>query len=74
MSAFDDLCHTQTGYRCACGDPVSMHVELVGHHCSRWDCGCTMFTTPAEMEEWIRELGNGGGRGGVREARKSPGR
>jgi hypothetical protein len=36
---------------CVCGYPLSMHSTDGARFCSRWECGCTRFTTPAEMEE-----------------------
>jgi hypothetical protein len=36
---------------CACGDPLSMHLTIGARWCLRGDCGCSGFTTPAEMEE-----------------------
>jgi hypothetical protein len=40
---------------CACGDPLSMHSTEGARFCTRWECGCARFTTPAEMEKLCRE-------------------
>jgi len=40
---------------CACGDPVNRHADPPHLYCLRWECGCTRFTTPEEMEAFQRE-------------------
>jgi hypothetical protein len=38
-----------------CGDPISEHFDEEAHYCLRWECGCTPFTIPEEMEALKRE-------------------
>jgi hypothetical protein len=53
MDTFEQLSKDFPNTQCACGDPVSIHTAEAGHWCTRRDCGCTMFMTRGEMEEFL---------------------
>jgi hypothetical protein len=54
INTWEQLVRTNPETACACGDPVSVHSAESAHWCLRWDCGCTRFTTPQEMELLLR--------------------
>jgi hypothetical protein len=42
---------------CVCGDPLSIHSTQGARFCTRWECGCTRFIIPAELDDLQNDMG-----------------